>query len=294
MTFLAELIVNGAFTGSLYALIALAFVVVYKASRVVNFALGELVAFASGFVALGLHWLGAGLAVAIVFGCLCMAVCLAAFSRVVLRRLAGRPVVALLMVTIGLGASLRGLTALGFAGIPRQFVLPVPTETVTLAGMLISLDEMAVAFIGLTVVAVVSIGFVRSRSGVALRAIADDPTASMAMGIDVQWHLAFAWVLAGILAVIGGVLWTSVAGGGFGLVLVGLKVFPIVIIGGIDSIRGAIAGAMLIGVIESVASGYLDPVVGGGISSVTAYVVLIAILIVRPTGLFGRRVATRV
>ena len=155
---------------------------------------------------------------------------------------------------------------------------------------MLSLNELSVAGIALVVILLVTWFFAKSRTGMALTALADDRRAAMAMGIDVQWHFVFVWTLAGAAAVIGGVLYTGVTGGGFSMILVGLKVFPIVIIGGLDSIRGVLLGAMLIGWLESMAAWYI----GGGISNVVAYIVLLAFLIARPHGMFGRGEIERV
>jgi branched-chain amino acid transport system permease protein len=136
--------------------------------------------------------------------------------------------------------------------------------------------------------------FQQSRTGLALRAIADDHQVALSMGIDVHRHFALTWGIVGVLAVVAGTLWTFVAGGGFGVVLLGLKVFPIVIIGGLDSIPGALAGAVLVGVLESAAAAYLGPSMGAGVSTVASYMILIAVLFVRPHGLFGTRRVARV
>jgi branched-chain amino acid transport system permease protein len=133
-----------------------------------------------------------------------------------------------------------------------------------------------------------------TRTGLALRAIADDQQATMAVGIDIDRHFSITWALVGILSVLAGTLWTSISGGGFGMVLLGLKVFPIVIIGGLDSIPGTIVGAVLVGVLESLAAGYLDPLLGGGSSTIAAYLVLVAMLFVRPFGLLGRPTVERI
>jgi branched-chain amino acid transport system permease protein len=143
-------------------------------------------------------------------------------------------------------------------------------------------------------IATVSVALQRSRTGVALRAIADDQQSAMAVGIDLHRYFGLTWALMGVISVLGGTLWTVVAGGGFGMALVGLKVFPIVIIGGLDSIGGTIVGAVLVGVLESLAAGYVDPVVGGGFSNIASYLVLLTLLFVRPYGLFGRPDARRI
>lgn len=289
MAYFIELSVNGAVAGSLYALAALSFVVIYKATRVMNFALGEFVMFASALVAAGVHALGLALVPALVAGGAGMFALASGFNHGVLRRLAGRPVIALLMVTIGLGAVLRAVAALFFSGVPRDLDLPLPEGTILAGGMVFSPNELTAAAIALALVGAVGWFFHHTRQGVALRSIADDPNAALAMGINVGAAFTLVWGLAGLIAVAAGVLWTGITGGGFNMLLVGLKVFPIVIIGGLDSIAGAIVGALLVGWVEALAAGYLDPILGGGFSHVTSYLLLIAVLMVRPSGLFGEK-----
>jgi branched-chain amino acid transport system permease protein len=292
--FLVALVVDGMLAGTLYALIALAFVIVYKASRIINFALGEWVMLGSRLAAAAFYTLSLGRAGALAAGCAAMAALGVVFNRVVLQRLVGQPLIALIMVTLGLGALVRGAAALALRNIPIAVPLPFPEAPVVIAGIAISADKLAAAIIAAAAIALVTWFFRRSRTGLALRAIADDQQVALAMGIDIGRHFSIAWALVGVVAVLAGTLWTAASGGGFGLVLVGLKVFPVVIVGGLDSIPGTIAGALLIGVLESLAAGYLDPLLGGGFSSIAAYLVLIAMLFARPYGLFGRADVERV
>jgi branched-chain amino acid transport system permease protein len=190
------------------------------------------------------------------------------------------------MVTIGFGAVLRASTVLFFPGVGGSIPLPVPPEPLAVGGLLLAPGKLVAAAAASTGVALVA-GVYRTRTGVALRAIADDPQAAMAAGIDVDRHFAITWAMAGTIAVVAGTLWTAITGGGLSLVLIGLKVFPIVIIGGLDSVPGTIVGALLIGVLESLAAGYVDPGLGAGFSSVASYLVLLAVLLARPYGLFG-------
>ena len=294
MLFFVSLLVDGALAGAVYALVALAFVVVYKASRVINFALGEWVMLGARLVATGLSAMGLGLAGAVGAAAGGMVALGVLFSRLVLRRLVGQPLISLIMVTLGLGALIRGAAALVFAGIPGAIALPLPQEPLVVHGVRVSPDKVAAAAIALACIAVVSWVFHRSRTGVALRAISDDQQAAMAVGIDLDRHFAITWAMVGVLSVLAGTLWTVVAGGGLGVVLVGLKVFPIVIIGGLDSIPGTLVGAIVVGVLESLTAGYVDPLVGGGFGTVAAYLVLIAVLFVRPYGMFGRPAVERV
>ena len=288
MVFFVFLVVDGALAGAIYALVALGFVVVYKASRMINFALGEWVMLASRLVASGLHVLGLGLGGALGLGCAGMVAVAVAFNRVVLRRLFGQPLISLIMVTIGLGTLMRGSAALVFAGVPAEIALPIPFDPFVIRGVPVSADKLVAAAIAGACIAALSWFFHGSRTGLALRAIANDPQVAMAVGIDLHRHFVITWVLVGVLSVLAGTLWTFVTGGGFGIELVGLKVFPIVIVGGLDSIPGTIVGALLVGVLESLAAGYIDPLVGGGFSHVASYLLLLVALVVRPYGLFGR------
>jgi branched-chain amino acid transport system permease protein len=292
--FCVALLVDGMFVGTVYALIALAFIVVYKTSRTMNFALGEWLMLGAALVAAGMHGFSAGLAAAIGAACVGMTGLALAFNGVVLARLVGQRPISMIMITLGLGALMRGFAAIAFSGAPTRIALPIPSDPLRVHGLSISADRLVAA-----VVATISIGlltwlFQRTRTGVALRAIADDQQVAMAMGIDVRRYFAVTWGVVGVLSVLAGVLWTSVSGGGFGVVLVGLKVFPIVVLGGLDSIGGAVVAAILIGVLESLAAGYMDPLLGAGFSGVAAYFLLIGMLFVRPHGLFGQGDVARV
>jgi branched-chain amino acid transport system permease protein len=291
--FLASLIVDGALAGAVYALISLAFVIVYKASRMINFALGEWAMLGARLAATGLYALGLGLAGAVGFAGAGMIAVALAFNRLVLRRLVGQPLISLIMITLGLGALMRGAAPLVFGGIPATIPLPITRAPLVLGGVLISVDKLTAAAIATFGIAAVNWFFHRSRTGLALRAIADDQQAAMGVGIDIDRHFSITWAMVGVLSVLAGVLWTSVAGGGFGVVLVGLKVFPIVIIGGLDSVAGTLVGAITVGVVESLTAGYLDPHLGGGFSIVASYLILVAMLFVRPYGLYGRPRAER-
>jgi branched-chain amino acid transport system permease protein len=292
MRFFAALVVDGALAGVVYALVALAFVVVYKASRVINFALGEWVMFGSRVAATGPH-LGLGLGGAVGLGCAGMVALAVTFNRVILRPLVGHPTISLIMVTIGFGAFLRAAAAMLFAGVPGAIALPISSEPIAIAGLLLSQGKLVAAAFAGAGVAIVS-GLYRTRTGVALRAIADDQQAAAAVGIDIDQHLAITWAMAGILSAVAGTLWALTSGGGFSLALVGLRVFPIVIIGGLDSILGTLVGALFVGTLESISAGYLDPLLGGGFSAIASYLVLLGVLFFRPYGLFGRPDIARV
>ncbi|HKW91934.1 MAG TPA: branched-chain amino acid ABC transporter permease [Methylomirabilota bacterium] len=294
MLFFVSLLVDGMLAGAIYALISLAFVVVYKSSRMINFALGEWAMVGSRMTATGLHAAGLGLTGAVAGACLGLVALSLLFNRIVVRRLAGRPLISLVMVTLGLGALIRGAAPLVFGAVPRAIPLPIPAEPLEMYGVLVSTEKLVAAVFAAGSIAVVAAFFRWSRTGLALRAISDDQQVAMAMGIDVHQHAAVTWAIVGVLSVLSGTLWTFASGGAFGVVIIGLKVLPIVIIGGLDSIPGVLIGAALVGVLESLAAGYVDPLLGGGFSSIASYLVLIGMLFARPSGVFGRPAIERV
>jgi branched-chain amino acid transport system permease protein len=288
VVFFLSLLIDGALAGAIYALIALAFVLVYKASHMINFAIGEWVMWGALLGGVGAHVIGLGLVAALVFACAGMIALAFTFNRLVLCRMTAPPVIASIMITLALGAVMRGAGAIIFAGVPSGISLPIIADQIMINGVPVATDKLVAAIIAALCIVLVGIFYRHSRTGLALQALADDRQTAMSVGIDVDRHLLVVWSIAGVISVAGGVLWTFVAGGGFGVALVGLKVFPIVIIGGLDSIRGAIVGAMTIGMLESLGAGYLDPNLGGGFGNIASYLLLIAMLIVRPSGLFGR------
>jgi branched-chain amino acid transport system permease protein len=189
---------------------------------------------------------------------------------------------------------MRGMGLLLFPREPSLFPPTLLSDPLVVGGVAIATGKLVAACIAVLCVALVG-GFWRfSRTGIAWRAIADDPQAAQASGIDVDRHLLLVWSLAGVVAMVAGVLWTFVTGGGFGVALIGLKVFPIVILGGLDSIAGTIVAALAVGVLESLGAGYVDEALGRGFSGIAPYLALLAMLMVRPHGLFGQPRVERV
>jgi branched-chain amino acid transport system permease protein len=292
--FTLVLVTNGLLIGLMYSLIALGFVLVYKATDAINFAQGEFVMLA-GFLVAGLivlagapFWVGVIAAVAgmVAFGF--------GLERIVLRPLIGRPIIAVIMATIGLAAVLRGFGPLVFGAETRALSLPISDEPITLGPITLPPVQLVGAGLSLAFLAGFTWFFLKSRMGVAMRAIADSQQVSMAMGIHVERYFAIAWGLAGIVSALGGVAWGALLGVDVFLALVGLKVFPVVILGGLDSILGAIVGGLIVGVVESLAAGYLDPLVGGGTKDFAPYVLMIVMLMIRPYGIFGKARIERV
>lgn len=283
-----ELLLNGLLVGALYSLVALGFVLIYKASDVINFAQGELVMFAAYIVVAFLQLYHLPLWVAFIGGVVGMVFLGYLVERLVLRHMIGRPVVAVIMATIGLAAFLDGLGPFLWGVSSKNLPLPIPDDPVFLGPIMLSQLEIVAAVIALVTIGAVSWLFTKSRVGIALRAIADDQQVSLAMGIDVKRYFAVAWGIAGVVALIGGLVWGNLLGVDVGLAAVGLKVFPVVILGGLDSIAGAIVGGLIVGATESLAAGFIDPLVGGGTKDFTPYVLMILVLMVRPYGLFGK------
>jgi branched-chain amino acid transport system permease protein len=292
--FTLVLITNGILIGLMYSLIALGFVLVYKATDAINFAQGEFVMLA-GFIVAGMivlagapFWVGALVCVAgmVAFGF--------GLERIVLRPLIGRPIIAVIMATIGLATVLRGAAPLFFGAETRALPLPISDEPWILGPISLPPGQVVGALLSLGFLAAFTWFFLKSRMGVAMRAVADNQQVAMAMGINVERYFAIAWGLAGIVSALGGLAWGALLGVDVHLALVGLKVFPVVILGGLDSILGAIVGGLIVGVVENLAAGYLDPLVGGGTKDFAPYLLMILMLMIRPYGIFGKQRIERI
>jgi branched-chain amino acid transport system permease protein len=288
------LLCNGVLIGLMYALIALGFVLVYKATDAINFAQGELVMFAGFVTAVAVGAYGAPLWVAVGAGLTAMVGFGFGLERVVLRPLIGRPVVAVIMATIGLAAVLRGVGPLLWGAETKSLALPIQEEPFVLGPLFIPPIQLLGAAVSLIFLGVFGWFFLKSRKGIAMRAVADNQQVAMAMGIDVERYFALAWAMTGVVSALGGIIWGNLLGVDVHLSLVGFKVFPVVILGGLDSIPGAIVGGLIVGIVENVAAGYVDPLVGGGTKDFAPYVLMIVALMVRPYGIFGKAIIERV
>jgi branched-chain amino acid transport system permease protein len=292
--FTALLLSNGILIGLMYSLIALGFVLVYKATDAMNFAQGEFVML-GGFVAAGclMVW-GVPLWLSVVFAIAGMVILGFALERVMLRKLIGRPVIAVVMATIGLASILRGVGPFTIFSGTKPLPLPIREEPFVLGPLFIPPIQLLGAGVSLGFLAAFGWFFLKSRKGIAMRAVADNQQVALAMGINVERYFGLAWAMTGIVSALGGVIWGSMLGVDVHLSLVGFKVFPVVILGGLDSIPGAIVGGLIVGVVENVAAGYVDPYVGGGTKDFAPYVLMIVALMVRPYGIFGKRIIERV
>jgi branched-chain amino acid transport system permease protein len=285
---------NGVMIGLMYSLIALGFVLVYKATDAVNFAQGEFVMTAGLVVALAILTLGVPLWVAILLGLASMVGFGFALERVVLRKLIGRPVIAVVMATIGLASILRGVGPTFFGAGTKNLPLPLSDEPFILGPLFIPHIQVLGAGVSLFFLTGFGWFFLKSRKGIAMRAVADNQQVAMAMGINVQRYFGLAWAMTGVVSALGGVIWGNLLGVDVNLSLVGFKVFPVVILGGLDSIPGAVIGGLIVGIVENVAAGYVDPYVGGGTKDFAPYVLMILALMIRPYGIFGKRIIERI
>lgn len=297
LVFAIEVLIAGLLSGVMYSLVALGFVLIFKASGVFNFAQGAMVLFAAltfvRILEMGVNfWLAIAISLAV------MVVLAVVIERVMLRPLVGQPVIILFMATIGLNYFLEGL-AQGIwdaevhgleIGIPD-----VPWEAVMEStGILISLFDVWSAVICGVLVFLLAFFFQKGRIGRALRAVADDNQAAMSVGIPLQLIWAIVWAAAGMVALVAGTLWGQRLGVQFSISLVALKALPVLILGGFNSMAGAIIGGLIIGASEKLAEVYLGPIIGGGLESWAAYFIAMLFLIFRPHGLFGEEIIERV
>lgn len=293
MNYLLNILVNGVVVGALYALIALGFVLIFKASGVINLAQGELVllgAYIGLMLATGLK---VPFLLALILSIAVSALVGIGIERVVLRPFIGEPVISVIMVTMGLSFILRALIQFIWGTELRSFTGIFSDKPIQLGPVLIS-EVFLYGFVAaLVLLVLLTLFFKYSLLGIAMRAAADDEQAALSMGISVKRVLAATWAVATMVAAVGGIFLGSIAGVNPLLTSYGLKVLPVAILGGLDSIPGAILGGFIIGILENLAGGYLDPV-WPGIKEVAPFAVLILILLVKPYGLYGKEIIERV
>jgi branched-chain amino acid transport system permease protein len=289
MELFAQLVFNGLVVGSIYALLALGFVVIFKATSILNFAQGEFLLLGAYGNLVLMTELHLPFPVAFVVTLLFSVLLGLLLERILLRPLLGQPVISVIVVTLGLSSVLRAIVQGIWGTDTRPFPEVFPTEPVHLGplpiaqGYLWSIGCVALLLLLFT-------GFFRfTRLGVAMRATAYSQQIALSMGISVKGIFALSWSIAAVVSAAGGALLGAVRGGVDGsLALFGLKVIPVVIVGGLDSVAGAIVGGLVIGVLENLSGGYLDPLLGGGVKEVAPFVALVVILMVRPRGFFGK------
>lgn len=288
-----ELAVNGGLAGLMYGLVAMGIVLVYKSSSVPNLAQGALVMLGAYMVLAFANGLGIPIWGAIPLAVISMFFMGMGIERVALRRLAGRPIVMILMMTLGVDIFVRATAMTIWGGSGRPMPLGISDEPLFLGPLLLNRAYGVGAAVTLVLFAVFVL-FFRTRQGVVLRAIADDYTASWSVGISVERGVALSWALSSVVATAAGVLWASVQTVDQTLALLLLKGITVAVLGGMDSVLGSILAGLLLGIIENVASGYLDPLLGGGTRELVVAAVLILTIMIRPHGLFGRHDIERI
>ena len=309
MAFFLETLLGGLMAGMLYSLVALGFVLIYKASGVFNFAQGAMVLFAALAMARFAEWLPqiTGIThpvlvnlIAFVLAGGVMFIVAWLIERLVLRRLVNQEGTTLLMATLGIAYFLEGLGQSIFGndiykidiGMPKDPVMAF--ENVFEGGLLINQEDLIAALIAALLVALLSVFFQKTGTGRALRAVADDHQAAQSIGIPLNRIWVIVWCVAGVVALVAGMIWGSKLGVQFSLATVALRALPVVILGGLTSVPGAIIGGLIIGVGEKLSEVFLGPYVGGGIEIWFAYVLALLFLLVRPQGLFGEKIIDRV
>ena len=292
-TFLAEVLFGGVAAGLMYSLVALGFVLIFKASGVFNFAQGAMVLFAA-LTLVGLMERGVPVVVALALTIGVMVALAFAVERVVLRPLVNQEHIILFMATIGLNFFLEGLGEMVWGANVKKLDIGIPDESFTVAGILINKLEMTAAATAAVLVGILAVFFQRTKIGRALRAVADDHEAALSIGIPLRTIWVVVWSVAGIVALAAGIMWGAKSGVQFSLSLIALKALPVLILGGFTSVPGAIVGGLIIGTGEKIGEVYWGPLVGGAIENWFAYVLALAFLLVRPQGLFGERIIERV
>jgi branched-chain amino acid transport system permease protein len=295
--FFIEVLAGGLLAGVMYALVALGFVLIYKASGVFNFAQGAMVFFAAlTFVSLVERGWNFWLALAVTLAV--MVLLGIATERLVLRPMVNQPPITLFMATIGLTFVLEGLSQLIWGSQPHGLELGIPDVPMEWLSQKwninISQFDVFAAVVAGVLVALLAVFFQKTRIGRALRAVADDHQAALAVGIPLQHIWAIVWAVAGFVALVAGLMWGVRNGVQYALTFVALKALPVLILGGFESIAGAIVGGLIIGATEKLAEVYIGPFFGGGIESWFAYVVALIFLLFRPEGLFGEKIIDRV
>ncbi|WP_374265641.1 branched-chain amino acid ABC transporter permease [Zoogloea sp.] len=293
MTFFLETLIGGLLAGTMYSLVAIGFVLIYKASGVFNFAQGAMLLFAA-LTFVSLQELGAPFALALLLTVLAMGVAALIIERAVLRPLVARSQITLFMATLGLSFIIEGL-AQGLMGAEvRALDLGIDDVPVMFGEVMVSQFDLVAAATAAVLVGVLALLFNKTRIGVSLRAVADDTRAALSIGIDLNRIWQIVWAVAGVVGLVAGLLWGARQGVQFSLSLVVLKALPVLIIGGFTSIGGAIVGGLIVGAAENLAEVYVGAHIGGGITPWFAYFLALAFLYIRPAGLFGERAIERV
>ena len=292
-TFLVEVVLGGIAAGLMYSLVALGFVLIFKASGVFNFAQGVMVLFAA-LTLVGLMEMGVPVPIALALTVVVMIALAFAIERAVLRPLVNQEPIILFMATIGLNFFLEGFGEMAWGANVKKLDIGIPDTSFIVRGVQMNRLELTAALTAAVMVAVLAVFFQRTRIGRALRAVADDHEAALSIGIPLKTIWIVVWSVAGLVAIVAGIMWGSKSGVQFSLSLLALKALPVLILGGFTSVPGAIVGGLIIGVGEKQGEVYWGPLVGGAIENWFAYVLALTFLLFRPQGLFGEKIIERV
>jgi len=293
VTFLVEVLFGGVAAGLMYSLVALGFVLIFKASGVFNFAQGVMVLF-SALTLVGLMERGVPVVAALALTALAMIALAYVIERVVLRPLVNQEPIILFMATIGLNFFLEGFGEMAWGANVKKLDIGIPDTSFIVRGVQINRLELTAAVTAAVLVAILAVLFQRTKVGRALRAVADDHEAALSIGIPLKTIWVVVWSVAGMVALVAGIMWGAKSGVQFSLSLIALKSLPVLILGGFTSVPGAIVGGLIIGVGEKLGEVYWGPLVGGAIENWFAYVLALTFLLFRPQGLFGEKIIERV
>lgn len=288
LTFFIQLLVTGIVVGSIYGLVALGFVLIYRASDALNLANGEFVLIGAYICLTIITVYEVPFIFAMLITLVFSAIMGLVVERIILRPLQNAPVISVIMATIGLSSLLGGAVHMIWGTQPKSFPPIFPATPVQVSGVIISPVYLWSFIIVIVLLVLFSLFFKYSKMGIAMRAVADDQQAALSMGISVKGVYAATWAIAAVVASVGGVLLGNINGVSATMATIGLTVLPVVILGGLDSILGAILGGFIIGILQNLAGGYLDPLVGGGLKEVAPFIIIVIILMIKPYGLFGK------
>lgn len=294
MTFFLQMLVTGVVVGSIYGLVALGFVLIYRASGALNLANGEFVIVGPYICLVLMTAYRIPFFIALLITLIFSAILGLIVERLVIRPIQNAPVVSIIMATIGLSSLLGGAVHMIWGHQTRMFPKIFPTTPINISGIIISPVYLWSFVIVITLLTIFLLLFKFSKMGIAMRAVADDRQAAMSMGISVKYVYAATWTIAAVVAAVGGILLGNINGLSPTMSAIGLTVLPVVILGGLDSVLGAIVGGFIIGILQNMAGGYIDPLVGGGLKEVVPFIVVLLILMLKPYGLFGSRTIERV
>ncbi len=291
--FLLEVVIGGLMAGVMYSLVALGFVLIYKASGVFNYAQGAMVLFAA-LTLVGLMERHVPLILAIILTMAVMVAVAFLIERYMLRSLVNQAQIILFMACIGLNFVFEGVGQIAWGSNVKKLDVGIPEKSFEIGGVLLNTFDVFAACIAATMVAVLAVFFQKTAIGRALRAVADDHQAALSVGIPLKTIWVIVWSVSGFVALVAGIMWGGKAGVQFSLVLIALKALPVLILGGFESVPGAIIGGLLIGVFEKVSEVYWGPAFGGAIEGWFAYMAALVFLMFRPQGLFGEKIIERV